>query len=161
MIELFALIEQCAPAVHPQTMARIVKTENGQMNPFAVNINGAKPVKPQPKTKAEAIKVIKQGLKADKTVDVGFAQINSANFEWLGLTLEDALDPCKSLAAGAKVLASNYSITIKKFDSEQEALTAAISMYNTGSSTAGFKNGYVQDFDIFHFDGLHQLTVYW
>ncbi len=43
------------------------------------------------------------------TFDVGLAQVNSANFRWLGLTLQDALDPCKNLAAGAKVLLSRYN----------------------------------------------------
>lgn len=50
-------------------------------------------------------------------------QINSANFGWLGLTMMDALDPCRSIAAGAEVL-------------------TAYSRYNTGSPTRGIKNGY-------------------
>ena len=43
------------------------------------------------------------------TVDVGLAQVNSANFLWLGLTAETALDPCKNLAAGTKVLMVRYN----------------------------------------------------
>jgi soluble lytic murein transglycosylase-like protein len=46
---------------------------------------------------------------ANGTVDVGLAQVNSANFGWLGLTLETALDPCRNLAAGARVLLVRYN----------------------------------------------------
>jgi hypothetical protein len=43
------------------------------------------------------------------TVDVGLAQVNSANFGWLGLTMQTALDPCQNLAAGARVLLAKYN----------------------------------------------------
>lgn len=43
------------------------------------------------------------------TVDVGLAQVNSANFGWLGLTMQTALDPCTNLAAGARVLFARYN----------------------------------------------------
>jgi soluble lytic murein transglycosylase-like protein len=43
------------------------------------------------------------------TVDVGLAQVNSSNFGWLGLTMADALDPCRNLAAGARVLLVRYN----------------------------------------------------
>jgi Transglycosylase SLT domain len=43
------------------------------------------------------------------TVDVGLAQVNSANFGWLGLTMQTAMDPCRNLAAGARVLLVRYN----------------------------------------------------
>jgi type IV secretion system protein VirB1 len=46
---------------------------------------------------------------ANGTVDVGLAQVNSANFARLGLTLQTALDPCRNLAAGARVLLAKYN----------------------------------------------------
>jgi hypothetical protein len=46
---------------------------------------------------------------ANGTVDVGLAQVNSANFSWLGLTMESALDPCRNIAAGARVLFAKYN----------------------------------------------------
>jgi hypothetical protein len=46
---------------------------------------------------------------ANGTVDVGLAQVNSANFGWLGLTMQTALDPCSNLAAGARVLLVRYN----------------------------------------------------
>lgn len=46
---------------------------------------------------------------ANGTVDVGLAQINSSNFSWLGLTMQTAFDPCRNLAAGARVLFAKYN----------------------------------------------------
>ena len=46
---------------------------------------------------------------ANDTIDVGLAQVNSANFGWLGLTMATAFDPCRNLAAGARVLFAKYN----------------------------------------------------
>lgn len=43
------------------------------------------------------------------TFDVGLAQINTSNFGWLNLTMATALDPCRNLAAGARVLLVRYN----------------------------------------------------
>jgi hypothetical protein len=43
------------------------------------------------------------------TVDVGLVQVNSTNFGWLGLTMQTAMDPCRNLAAGARVLLVRYN----------------------------------------------------
>jgi hypothetical protein len=43
------------------------------------------------------------------TYDVGIAQVNSSNFGWLGLDMRAATDPCRNLAAGAKVLLVRYN----------------------------------------------------
>lgn len=43
------------------------------------------------------------------TIDVGLAQVNSSNFGWLGLTMQTAMDPCRNLAAGARVLLVRYN----------------------------------------------------
>jgi len=94
-----AIAVQCAPGVDPMMLVGIAKHESG-LDPTRVNHN-------------------KNG-----TTDYGLLQINSANFGWLGLTPESAMDPCKSMRAGAEVLRS-------------------ISAYNTGSTTRGFGNGYV------------------
>jgi hypothetical protein len=47
----------------------------------------------------------------DHSRDYGLMQINSGNFGWLGLTVETAMDPCRSIAAAEKVLqtASRYN----------------------------------------------------
>lgn len=59
----------------------------------------------------------------DGSRDIGLMQINEKNLKWLGLTYDDALNPCRSISAAATLLAS-------------------FSRYNTGSPTRGIENGY-------------------
>ena len=61
---------------------------------------------------------------------------------WLGLTWETVFDPCTNVAALARVLTTNYN-AVKAGRDPQSALRVALSMYNTGSQTRGFRNGYV------------------
>lgn len=61
---------------------------------------------------------------------------------WLGLTWETVFDPCTNVAALGRVLTANYNSAIAGRD-PQSALRVALSMYNTGSQTRGFRNGYV------------------
>ena len=74
-------------------------------------------------------------------------QVNSANFAVLGLTLEAAFDPCKSVAAGAAVLAGGY-VGGTTHEGQQTALRVAISKYNTGDAQRGFANGYVHKVEL-------------
>jgi Transglycosylase SLT domain len=48
-------------------------------------------------------------LNPNGTWDYGLAQINTVNLSWLGLTPVTAMDPCRNLAAGAKVLLAKYN----------------------------------------------------
>jgi type IV secretion system protein VirB1 len=61
---------------------------------------------------------------------------------WLGLTWETVFDPCTNVAALGQVLTANYNAA-KAGRDPQTALRVALSMYNTGSQTRGFRNGYV------------------
>ena len=61
---------------------------------------------------------------------------------WLGLTWETVFDPCTNVAALGRVLTANYNSARAGRD-PQSALRVALSMYNTGSQTRGFRNGYV------------------
>jgi soluble lytic murein transglycosylase-like protein len=79
-----ALALQCVPPSVAPIMVGIAQHESG-LDPVAIHRN------------------------ANGTLDVGLAQVNSANFGWLGLTLQTALDPCRNLAAGARVLLARYN----------------------------------------------------
>lgn len=138
-----ALVTECAPWVAPQTMAAIVKTES-QFKPFAININGKVKLERQPASKEEAIVTAKWLIANNYNIDMGLGQVNSVNLPKVNLTVEDAFDACKNIAAAATILQWNYQSAFKKIPNEQEALHAAISAYNTGSFTRGFSNGYVQ-----------------
>ena len=61
---------------------------------------------------------------------------------WLGLAWDTVFDPCTNIAALGRVLTQNYN-SVKAGRDPQNALRIAISMYNTGSQSRGFRNGYV------------------
>lgn len=148
MIDL-ALIMACAPNVHPSTIQAIMKVESGG-NPLAVNVNKKDgvgyPLPRKFKSPDEAVRAAKKAIAAGHTVDLGVMQINSANLARLGYSVEDMFDPCKNLAAGSRILSESYALAWSKHGSEQVALRAALSAYNTGSFSRGFSNGYVQKY---------------
>lgn len=142
-MDFAALAAECAPWVAPQTMAAIVKTES-QFKPLAINVNGGAKLERQPTTKEEAVITAKWLIANSYNIDMGLGQVNSVNLSKTKLSVEDAFDPCKNLAAAATILQWNYESASKHIPGEQAALHAAISAYNTGSFTRGFSNGYVQ-----------------
>jgi len=137
---LLALASQCAPSVAPETVLAIIQTESSG-EPFALNVNGGRQPAPQGNA-ADAAATARRYVAAGYSVDLGLGQINSRNMRWLGLTWETVFDPCTNVAALARVLATNYSAVSAGRD-PQTALRIALSMYNTGSQTRGFRNGYV------------------
>tara|TARA_R100000306_G_C4381419_1_gene144807 strand:+ start:9951 stop:10652 length:702 start_codon:yes stop_codon:yes gene_type:complete len=141
MIEFLELAKECAPDVHVSTIMAIVRHESG-FDPLAIGVN-AKPHRSiKPKTREEAIQAVQDLLDAGKSFDAGYGQINNANWKWLGITPENVFDPCTNLKAAQRVLLQCYEGAQKKYQG-QAALHAALSCYNTGNYTYGFKNGYV------------------
>ncbi|MBA3898112.1 MAG: lytic transglycosylase domain-containing protein, partial [Sphingomonadaceae bacterium] len=137
---IMGLASQCAPNVAPQTVAAIVRTES-RGNPLAVNVNHARQPK-APLSVADAIATARRYVTAGYSVDLGISQINSRNLPRLGLTLETVFDPCTNIAALGQTLSQNYRAVTAGRD-PQTALRVAISLYNTGSTSRGFRNGYV------------------
>lgn len=142
VLEFAALAAMCAPNVHETTLAAVVSHES-RANIYAINVNGDYVLPKQPDNIKDAIEKVNRLLDEGYNLDAGLGQINSANYEWLGLDVPDLFDPCKNLTASATVLTDCYSRAINKFSEGQEALQAALSCYNTGSFSRGFKNGYV------------------
>lgn len=140
------LILACAPNVAPATIQQIIRVESAG-NPLAVNINTRNGVKLKPAAKIttpeHAIAVTYAAIARGHTVDMGYMQVNSANLPKLGYTVEDMFNPCKNLTAGARVLEAAYLQMLPRHRNEQAALSAALSIYNTGNSRNGFMNGYV------------------
>jgi type IV secretion system protein VirB1 len=137
---ILALASQCAPNVAPQTVAAIVQTESHR-RPFALNVNGGSQPAAQPDA-ASAAATAQRYIAAGYSVDLGLGQINSRNMRWLGLTWDTVFDPCTNVAALGRVISQNYNAAIPGRD-PQTALRVALSLYNTGSSSRGFRNGYV------------------
>lgn len=148
MIDL-VLIMTCAPNVHPFTIKEIIRVESAG-NPIALNINIKDGVQLRPtrkiKTARDAAAVAHAAIKRGHTVDIGYMQVNSVNLKRFGYTVEDMFDPCKNIAAGARILERAYLDALPKHKNKQAALRAALSAYNTGSFTRGFENGYVSRF---------------
>jgi type IV secretion system protein VirB1 len=139
------LAVECAPNVAPPTMMAIIRVESGG-DPLALNVNHAKVQPAIPKTAPEVAALAKEWISRGFTVDLGLAQINSANLPHLGLTVERVLDPCTNLRAAATILSANYAEAARTHGPGQRALQAALSAYNTGDFARGFTNGYVQRF---------------
>jgi type IV secretion system protein VirB1 len=131
--------------VAPSTLASIARTESG-FQPLSVNDNTTE-TSGVPATRDIAIQIASKLIEAGHSVDVGIMQINSGNFARLGLTLEAAFDPCKSVAAAAAVLAGGYAGG-ETHEQQQSALRVALSKYNTGDAQHGFANGYVHQVEL-------------
>jgi type IV secretion system protein VirB1 len=137
---ILGLALQCAPNVAPQTVAAIVQTES-RGRPFALYVNG--PHQPAPQVNAaDAAATARRFVAAGYSVDLGLGQINSRNMRRLGLTWETVFDPCTNIAALGQILTQNYQ-SVADGRHPQTALRLAISLYNTGSTSRGFRNGYV------------------
>lgn len=131
---------QCAPTVAPETVAAIVRTES-RGHVLALNVNGGR--QPERQTSSgQAAATAKRYIAAGYSVDLGLGQINSRNMRWLGLTWKTVFEPCTNIAALGRVLTQNYN-AVRAGRDPQTALRVALSMYNTGSQSRGFRNGYV------------------
>ncbi len=136
------LAATCGPSVHVDTLASIVQAET-QFDTLAIHDNTTGRTY-HPATSAEAVRIATDLVTAQRhSADLGLMQINSGNLAGLGMSVMDAFDPCKSIAAGARVLVAGYQRPAAGTDA-QPALLRALSRYNTGNPGRGFTNGYVQ-----------------
>jgi type IV secretion system protein VirB1 len=120
---VLSIAAACAPSVDSHMLAGIAQHESG-LRPFAIHDNTAGN-SIFPDNKVEAIAAAESLISQGHSLDLGLMQINTGNLRLLGLTVPAAFDPCRSIAAGASLLAS-------------------FSRYNTGSPTRGIANGYAQ-----------------
>ena len=134
------LAEKCAPAVSVDTLSALVKTESN-FNPFAIGVVGGSVE--QPKSLQDALLKVSKLVANDRSFSVGLAQINSGNFDALGLTAEQLFDPCTNLQAAAQILGRCYMQTSAKYGDNAKALGAALSCYYAGNEHTGFEHGYV------------------
>ncbi|MFC0389144.1 lytic transglycosylase domain-containing protein [Muricoccus vinaceus] len=154
MIDLPALYSECAPQVHPTTMAAVVHVESrGRV--LAINVNrkpgqATAPRPPQPQTVDEAVAVAERFINAGHSVDVGLSQLNSRNLPGLRMTLREAFEqPCRNLAGGASILADCYDRAIRAGKTAGDpALAWALSCYNAGPSITGVRVGYISLYGI-------------
>ena len=123
-------------------LERIVAAES-QGRVLAINVNGAYELVRQPSGAAEAQEMARWLLEHGHSFDAGLAQVNSANFARLGLSVETVFDPCTNLKAGLRVLEECRARAEQKYAAGDRAVAAAVSCYNTGDLERGIRNGYV------------------
>lgn len=133
---------QCAPEVSVVTVERIIQVES-KGDPLALNVNRSKVKLSLPRDAAHAASLAGEWIAKGFSVDLGLMQINSRNLPKLGLTVEQVLDPCTNIRAGATILSASYAAAARTLGPGQKALQAALSAYNTGTMHGGFENGYV------------------
>ena len=139
---LDAALLACALQVHPVTIDKIVQVKFAG-NPIALHVNNLRGAQPHPMSAADAATIARTYVAAGYNVDLGLGQLNSRNLPALGYTIEDALEPCLNISAGARILRAFYLKAAEQMGEGQAALKAALSAYNTGSFRRGFLNGYV------------------
>lgn len=133
---IFVVAQQCAPAIHWETMSALIDVES-KSEQWAINDNRSKK-RYSPKSLEEAVNIAEQLISEGRSVDLGLAQVNSANLPKLGISVADAFNTCKNLAAAQTVLNGNYRRAMASgYAYGQPALQAALSAYNTGSFTRG------------------------
>lgn len=136
MLEFHALAQQCAPAVHPITMAAVVRVES-TFNPFAIGVVGGRLTR-QPANKAEAIATAKALEAAGYNFSLGIGQVNRYNLSKYGLDYHTAFEPCANLNVASRILKECYDRAKRKGWNDEGALPAAFSCYYSGNFSVGF-----------------------
>jgi|SRR5215469_4504829 len=149
------LAQSCAPNVPVSTLEAIARTESA-LHPYALSINrphklarnqgwnrGTITLERQPESLDEAIAWTKWLMAHGVTVSIGLLQVNSEHAKALQVTLEQLFEPCTNLWAGATLLAKAYSATAHAQGEGLPALDTALSYFNSGTPSLGFRNGYV------------------
>jgi len=137
MVEFMTLAEQCAPAVHPTTMAAVVRVESS-FNPYAIGVVAGR-LERQPRTKAEAVATAKSLEAAGFNFSVGVGQVNRYNLAKYGLSYDSAFEPCHNLRAASLILKECYDRASRKGLNAQDALQASFSCYYSGNFSTGFR----------------------
>ena len=153
--EFVSLATRCAPGAPADTLLAIARTES-DLYTSAISINrpraaarrvgnrdGELVLTKQPKDRREAMSWLHWFASHQYSVSIGLMQVNAETAVRLRVNAEQLLEPCTNLRVGAMILISAYSQIAREIGQGFAALDAALSIYNTGDSTAGFRNGYV------------------
>jgi type IV secretion system protein VirB1 len=151
---LAALLAQCAPLVHPHTAAALIATES-TANPNAIGVVGGQLLR-QPRNRSEALATAAALEASGWDYSAGLAQINRRNFAHLGLTVDEAFEPCTNLAAMQTLLLDCYRRAGRTSLEDrsptagpaatanaQASVRRALSCYYSGNFVTGVRHGYV------------------
>lgn len=154
-VEFVSLAGRCAPGVPPDTLLAIARTESG-LYASAISINRPRAsarrlgyrdaeitLSAQPRNRTQARRWLHWLQVHHFTVSIGLMQVNVESALRLGVSADQLLDPCTNLRVGARIFIAAYSQVAREVGEGFDALDAALSIYNTGDSTDGLRNGYV------------------
>jgi type IV secretion system protein VirB1 len=153
--DFVSLARRCAPGAPADTLLAIARTESA-LNANAISINrpnaaarragysdGQLVLTKQPNDRTEATNWLHWFLLRRYTVSIGLMQVNSEMAPHFHVKPDQLLEPCTNLRIGAAILISVYTDLAREMGEGFSALDVALSFYNTGNPTAGFRNGYV------------------
>jgi type IV secretion system protein VirB1 len=153
--EFLSLAGRCAPAVPADTLLAIARTESA-LYADALSINrpnagarragytdGQLTLRRQPKDSSEAESWLHWFTLHHYTVSIGLMQVNAEMAPQFNVKPEQLLEPCTNLRVAARILISLYTDLARELGEGFSALDAALSIYNSGDSITGFRNGYV------------------
>jgi type IV secretion system protein VirB1 len=152
MAQFESYAKRCAPSVGERLIKGLVKRESA-LRQFAIGIDDRSThrLSRQANNYAEAQVAAALLDKAGVTYSVGIGQIHINNVRAFGLTLREAFDVCKNLELAAKILGDCFNRSGKRSADEQQRIRLALSCYNSGNFSTGFRNGYV--------DGVVKLAL--
>lgn len=102
-------------------MEKLVRAESG-FSRFAIGVNGATHRSYHPSSEEEAVRIARDLIIQGHSIDMGLGQINSANLDWLGLTVDTVFDSCINLSASETVLRDGYDRARKQGSNPETAL---------------------------------------
>lgn len=136
---LSALARECAPEIATEALVPLLVAESSG-DPLKINVNKGPRV--EVASPADGAALARRFIAAGYSVDIGLGQINSRNLARLGVSVEQAFDPCTNLGLASRVLQEGYA-QASRHHSGLDAISVTYSLYNTGTMTRGFRNGYV------------------
>ena len=137
-MDLLTLAALCGPLVDPAVTLRVIAVESAG-HAYAIHDNTTG-VSQTFATAAGAEGIADVLLKAGHRIDLGLMQISYD--VWLrptGFAVSRALDPCTNIRLGTSILSANYAHALKRSGTTVEALTRALSEYNSGSETRSWR----------------------
>ncbi|WP_408914469.1 hypothetical protein [Brucella pseudogrignonensis] len=102
------LAQQCAPMMNAEKLAAIVSVESN-FNPLNIRIYTSEVAAPPPKTRTEAVAFISALRCRGEDADLGLGGLSLQALDELGLSVSDAFDPCRNLAATGRLIESYYA----------------------------------------------------
>lgn len=138
-----ALYQHCIVGDVSTEMVSAITQQESNGDFAAFNVNGWKGKRYTANSMEQAIVLSEIFVEEGFTVDVGLMGINSANLKRYQISIRGAFDPCTNIKIGTYIYSEYLKTTVRKGEIGEQAMQVALSIYNTGSRTRGFKNGYV------------------